>query len=225
MIAAMGAGKMHADEVETDVTLVRRLLAGQFPLWADLPIGLVDSYGTDHDIYRLGEDLSARLPRIGWATRQAAKEAEWLPKMAPHLPLAVPVPLAVGHPAEGYPYDWSVYAWLPGSNANGTIDDLEQAAVDLAGFIRALRGIDTAGAHERGPRSRGAPLASSMSSFAGRSPSWVSGSMARRCCGCGRSRSTLQCGMAQSCGCTVICSRATCSWWMVASRRSSTSVV
>jgi aminoglycoside phosphotransferase (APT) family kinase protein len=65
----MTATKMHADEITTDPALVRRLLAGQFPEWADLPIGLVDSYGTDHDIYRLGEHLVARLPRIGWATR------------------------------------------------------------------------------------------------------------------------------------------------------------
>ncbi len=159
MIAAMGAVKMHADEVETNVVLVRRLLAGQFPHWSAMPVTLVDSCGTDHDIYRLGDDLSVRLPRIGWATQQAAREADWLPKLAPHLPLAIPAPLAIGHSAEGYPYDWSVYAWLPGDNANGTIEDLEQAAVDLAGFVRALRGVDTAGAHERAPHSRGAPLA------------------------------------------------------------------
>jgi aminoglycoside phosphotransferase (APT) family kinase protein len=150
--------RMHADEVTTDAALVRRLLADQFPHWADLPVTLVDSYGTDHDIYRLGEFLSVRLPRIGRATRQAAREAEWLPRFAPWLPLAVAVPLAIGHPAAGYPFDWSVYEWLPGENANGTIDDLERAAVDLAAFVIALRGIDTTGAHERAPHSRGAPL-------------------------------------------------------------------
>ena len=149
---------MHAEEVETDADLVRRLLAGQFPHWADLPIELVDSYGTDHDIYRVGDELSVRLPRIGWATGQAAKEAEWLPKLAPHLPLAVPTQLALGDPAEGYPYAWSVYAWLPGENANGTIADLEQAAVDLAEFVRALRRIPTTGAHPRRAGGRGAPL-------------------------------------------------------------------
>jgi aminoglycoside phosphotransferase (APT) family kinase protein len=150
---------MHADEVDTDVDLVRRLLAGQFPQWADLEIVPVVSYGTDHDIYRLGEDLAARLPRIGWATDQAAMEAEWLPKLAPHLPLAVPVQLASGAPAEGYPFEWSVYEWLPGENANGTINDLDRAAVDLAAFVKALRRIDTADAPPRSPRSRGAPLA------------------------------------------------------------------
>ena len=150
---------MHADEVETDVALVRRLLAGQLPQWADLPITLVDSYGTDHDIYRLGDHLSVRLPRIGWATSQAAKEAEWLPKLAPHLPLALPVQVTRGQPAEGYPFEWSVYEWLPGQKANGTIGDLTQAAVDLAAFVRALRQVDTSAAHPRPPRARGAPLA------------------------------------------------------------------
>lgn len=155
----MAALKMHADEIETDVALVRRLLAGQFPQWADLAIEPVVSYGTDHDIYRLGDHLAARLPRIGWATDQAAKEADWLPRLAPHLPLAVPVQLAIGHSAEGYPFEWSVYQWLPGQNANGTIDDSDQAAVDLAAFVNALRQVDVTDAHPRPPRGRGAPLA------------------------------------------------------------------
>jgi len=63
---------MHADQVDTDVDLVRRLLAAQFPQWSDLPIEPVESYGTDHDIYRLGDHLAARLPRIAWAIQQAA---------------------------------------------------------------------------------------------------------------------------------------------------------
>ena len=150
---------MHADEVETDADLVRRLLAGQFPHWAELPVRLVPSYGTDHDIYRLGAHLAVRLPRIGWATKQAAREAEWLPRLAPHLPLALPVPLAMGRPAEGYPFDWSVYEWLPGENANGSVDDLDRAAVDLAAFITALRRIDTTGVFPRPPGSRGGALA------------------------------------------------------------------
>lgn len=159
MMMVMRATRMHVDEVDTDVALVRRLLAGQLPQWAGLPIDPVASYGTDHDIYRLGDHLAARLPRIGWATKQAAMEAEWLPRLAPHLPLALPVQLAMGHPAEGYPYDWSVYEWLPGEDANGTIDDLDQAAVDLAAFVKALRQVDATGAHTLPPRGRAGPLA------------------------------------------------------------------
>ena len=118
----------------------------------------MESYGTDHDIYRLGHHLAARLPCIEWATAQAAMEAEWLPKLAPHLPLAIPVQLAMGDPAEGYPFDWSVYEWLPGENATANIDDVEQAAVDLAAFVKALRQIDKTGANARKRGARGGPL-------------------------------------------------------------------
>ncbi len=49
--------------------------------------------------------------------------------------------------------------WLPGRNANGSISDVDLAAVDLAAFVTALRQIDTAGSHSRPPHGRGAPLA------------------------------------------------------------------
>jgi aminoglycoside phosphotransferase (APT) family kinase protein len=150
---------MHDGEAETDPALVRRLLAGQFPQWAGLPVEPVESYGTDHDIYRLGAGLAVRLPRMPWATAQAAKEAEWLPRLAPHLPLAVPVQLAAGHPADSYPYGWSVYEWLPGQSADEAISDLGQAAADLAGFITALRRVDPAGAPALRRGDRGGPLA------------------------------------------------------------------
>ena len=158
----MAAKKMHVDEVETDVTLVRRLLAAQFPQWADLPIEPVPSAGTDNALYRLGDDMAVRLPRIHWATGQVEKEQRWLPKLAPHLPLAIPVPLAMGEPGEGYPWRWSVYRWLEGENTTlEQLDDPHQAAVDLARFITALQHIDAAGGPPPGEHnsSRGVPLA------------------------------------------------------------------
>src|SRR5262245_34004247 len=120
MLSVMSAPKMHADEIETDITLVRRLLIAQFPKWAQLTIDPVTSYGTDHAIYRLGDHLAVRLPRIGWATEQAALEATWLPRLAPRLPLAVPVSVALGRPADGYPFAWSVCEWLPGQSATAS---------------------------------------------------------------------------------------------------------
>lgn len=157
----MSLPRMHADEVGTDAALVRRLLLGQFPEWADLPIEAVPSAGTDHALYRLGDEMSVRLPRIHWAVGQAAKEARWLPKLAAHLPLAIPTPIAQGQPAEGYPWDWSVYRWLAGENAiRARIDDLSQVAIDLAGFIGALRQVDTEGGPSNGPEHEPAPLSS-----------------------------------------------------------------
>jgi aminoglycoside phosphotransferase (APT) family kinase protein len=158
----MCARKMHADEVDTDVSLVGRMLAAQFPNWADLPIEPVLSIGTDNAIYRLGADMCVRLPRIHWAVGQVDKEHEWLRILGPHLPLAIPVPLAKGMPAEGYPWRWSVCRWLEGEVATiERIADARQAARDLAQFITALHRIDPIGGPSPGAHNshRGVPLA------------------------------------------------------------------
>ena len=158
----MCARKMHDDEVDIDASLVRRLLAGQLPQWAELPIEAVSSAGTDNAIYRLGEDMAVRLPRIAWATGQVEKEEQWLPRLAPYLPLAIPLPLAKGSPAEGYPWHWSVCSWLDGENATvDHIDDLCEAAADLARFVAVLQQVDPAGGPPAGPHNffRGVPLA------------------------------------------------------------------
>lgn len=158
----MVVAKMHADEVETDASLVRRLLVDQFPHWADLPIEPVPSAGTDNALYRLGDDMVARLPRIEWAVAQVAKEQRWLPKLAPLLPLEVPIPLAKGKPAEGYPWHWSVYRWLEGENPTiERLADPGRAAAALARFVRALQRIDPADGPRPGPGNffRGVPLA------------------------------------------------------------------
>jgi aminoglycoside phosphotransferase (APT) family kinase protein len=148
--------RMHHDEIDIDADLARRLLASQHPAWATLPIERVASAGTDNAIFRLGDDLAMRLPRIHWAVDSVAKERTWLPTLAPHLPLAVPLPVAGGEPEEAFPYPWGVVQWLPGELATlERLDDPVQAALDLAGFVRALQGIDPAG----GPRHhRGSPV-------------------------------------------------------------------
>jgi aminoglycoside phosphotransferase (APT) family kinase protein len=151
--AAVRHPRMHDDEVHTDADLVRRLLASQHPQWAELPIERVASAGTDNAIYRLGDDLAVRLPRIHWAVDTVAKEQKWLPVLAPHLPLAVPLPVAPGQPEAAFPYPWGVVQWLPGELATlEQLDDHVEAALDLAAFVRALRAIDPAGGpqHRRG---------------------------------------------------------------------------
>ena len=150
-------GKMHAHEVDTDVSLVSRLLTTQFPQWAGLPIGSVPSAGTDNALYRLGDDMAVRLPRIHGAVDDIEMEHQWLPRLAPFLPLAVPVLLAKGQPGESYPWHWSIYRWLEGESATiESIADPRQAAIDLAQFIVALQRIDPTDAPRAG---RGVPLA------------------------------------------------------------------
>lgn len=149
---------MHVDEFEIDIPLVRRLLAAQFPRWADLPIEPVEPAGTDNAIFRLGTDMAVRLPRIDWATDEPAKAHRWLPRLAPSLPLAIPVPIGLGAPAEGYPWEWSICRWLEGENATADrIADPAQAAIDLAKFISALQRIDPTDGPP--PEGRGGPLA------------------------------------------------------------------
>jgi aminoglycoside phosphotransferase (APT) family kinase protein len=146
-------GKMHADELETDEGLVRRLLAAQFPQWAGLPIEALPFGGTDNAIYRLGDELSVRLPRrADWAPGSSDKEFEWLPKLAPLLPVAVPTPVARGAAGEGFPHEWTVYNWLEGEDATISPLDLPRTAVDLADLLAALWRIDPTGGPQPGGR-------------------------------------------------------------------------
>jgi hypothetical protein len=126
---AVAVTRMHANEVPLDEELVARLLSAQLPDLAHLPLRRVEPWGTDHGIWRLGDELVIRLPRIGWARRQVAFEARWLPELAPHLPVELPAPVAVGEPAFGYPFQWAVHRWLPGEGASpATIADSHQFA-------------------------------------------------------------------------------------------------
>ena len=151
------AARMHIDEVDVDEALVRRLLASQLPHLADRPLAILEPWGTDHAIWRLGDDLVVRLPRIHWATEQVDHEARWLPLLAAHLPVAVPEPIAVGEPAHGYPYRWAVHRWLPGKAAAlDRFDDPVTFGLDLAELVRALHRLPTDGAPAA--RNRARPL-------------------------------------------------------------------
>ncbi|WP_243866790.1 aminoglycoside phosphotransferase family protein [Actinophytocola oryzae] len=131
------------DPQDLDATTVARLIAAQCPQWADEPLRPVAKPGVDNSTFRLGDDKMVRLPRFERWIGQVTREQRWLPCLAPHLPLPVPRPLAQGEPAEGFPYPWSVYEWLPGEPADAAeLTDLRQVAVDLAEFLLALRAVD-----------------------------------------------------------------------------------
>jgi aminoglycoside phosphotransferase (APT) family kinase protein len=148
--------------ITIDEQLARRLVDRQFPRWADLPITRVEVDGWDNRTFRLGDDLTVRLPSGDWYALQVDKEQRWLPVLAPHLPLPIPAPVARGEPGEGYPYAWSVYRWLDGEIASETaIGGLTAFATELAGFLVALQAIDATGGPAPGRHNffRGGPLA------------------------------------------------------------------
>ena len=129
-----------------DAALVRRLIAAQFPHWRDLEVTPVEVDGWDNRTYRLGDTMTARLPTAEVYVAAVAKENEWLPRLAPALPVAVPRILGRGEPGEGYPFPWSIRGWLPGETAvPERLPDLPAFAVSVAEFIRALQRCDTTG--------------------------------------------------------------------------------
>ena len=154
------AERLHADEVPIDEPLVRALLSEQFPHWAGMPLGRVATPGSDHVLYRLGDELVVRLPRKEGVDAQVDKERRWLPHLAPLLPCRVPVPVAKGRPSMPYPFSWSVHRWLDGENPPDGVGAYE-LAVDLARFVSALQRIDADGAPSAGEQNfgRGEPLA------------------------------------------------------------------
>jgi aminoglycoside phosphotransferase (APT) family kinase protein len=146
---------MHADEREIDEGLVRRLLEGQFPEWADLPLARVESSGTVHAVFRLGEGLSVRLARRDGPTQPGGAKTVWLSRLALLVPVDIPVPVAQGHPSDDYPWFWDVQTWVDGAVKPMDAIDPIQAADDLAAVVAALQRVNPEG----GPPGRGVPLA------------------------------------------------------------------
>ncbi len=203
-----GSGRPPA-EVETDVGLVGRLLAAQFPQWADLPLRAVPSAGWDNKIYRLGADLAVRLPRRLIGAEQVTRRHLWLPALAGRLPLAIPAVAGLGMPGEGFPWPWSITSWLSSQIAASCHDlDLATAAIRLAGLIAALRAVDPAGGpasefrHDLVSRDR---LVTSAIDVLGDVPYRKAATRAWR-----RARAA-QRGTARQCGCTATFIQPTCS--------------
>lgn len=145
-----------------DAGLVRRLIAAQFPEWADLPVSPIVPNGWDNRTFRLGEHMSVRLPSAAAYVAQVEKEHRWLLVLQPHLPLPIPAPLAKGMPALGYPWPWSIYRWIEGETAadDRTTSPIEFAR-SLAEFLISLHRIDTTDGPAPGQHNfyRGGPLA------------------------------------------------------------------
>jgi len=147
---------MNHKPIQIDTSLVHRLIAAQFPKWKDLPVRPVAEGGWDNRMFHLGEQMLVRMPSGAEYADKVAKEQKWLPFLASKLPLPIPRPLALGKPCTDYPWQWSVYSYLEGESlAMATIHDLNQFALDLAKFLRALHNVDTTGGPPPGRFNRG----------------------------------------------------------------------
>jgi aminoglycoside phosphotransferase (APT) family kinase protein len=109
--------RMHADQIDLTVDVVARLVAEQFPAWSGRPVRPVTSDGTVNALFRLGEDIVLRFPLLPARRAELVEEQENARRIAPHVPLEVPEPLALGEAGAGYPGPWAVYRWIPGTPA------------------------------------------------------------------------------------------------------------
>ncbi|MGH3124730.1 MAG: aminoglycoside phosphotransferase family protein [Streptosporangiaceae bacterium] len=160
----MAVNRMPAADVEVSADLVRRLLAGQHPDLARLPVEFLAN-GWDNELYRVGDGLVARLPRRALGAQIIKNEQRWLPGLAPRLPLPIPSPERTGVPACGYPYSWSVVPYLPGvPAAQASSFDPAAAAAAVGGFLGALHAPAPADAPAN--PFRGVPLAERAGTFA-----------------------------------------------------------
>ena len=139
--------------MDINTTLVRKLIADQFPQWSDLPIKSVEPGGWDNRTFRLGNAMLVRMPSAENYVSQVDKEQRWLPYLAKHLPIQIPHVLALGEPGHHYPWPWSVYQWIPGEDINQATDyNIGELAISVASFIHELHNVDaslgpTPGAH------------------------------------------------------------------------------
>ncbi|MGH3359899.1 MAG: aminoglycoside phosphotransferase family protein [Nocardioidaceae bacterium] len=153
---------MHADQVELGDGAVARLVADQFPQWRDLPVRAVASPGTVNALFRLGDDVVLRFPLRPSPGRERREELmteqDNARRIVAQSPVAVPEPLGLGEPGDGYAGHWAAYRWIPGGIVNDdNVRDRTAFARDLAAFVRAVHSMDTAGRTWDG-HTRGGPL-------------------------------------------------------------------
>lgn len=142
--------------MEISISIVERLVAEQFPQWAHLRIRPVDRSGWDNRTFHLGDQMTVRLPSAERYTHQVKKEQEWLPKLAAQLSITIPKPIAIGQPSGEYPWNWSIYKWIEGQNADTLKpENMTAFAEEIANFLIELQKVDSSGGPPTGPFKRG----------------------------------------------------------------------
>jgi aminoglycoside phosphotransferase (APT) family kinase protein len=135
LLADLGTGTPAA-QTELSEDLAQRLIAQQFPHLAHLPVHFV-AEGWDNAMYRIGEELCARLPRRKVAEDLIKLEQTWLSEFAPRLSVPIPAVVGLGKPALGYPWVWSLVPWMPGEPVStGRLNASEGVA--LGQFLKSL---------------------------------------------------------------------------------------
>ena len=120
---------MHENEVRATPELVERLVADQCPQWSGLPVTALpdDVEGTDNVLFRLGDELVVRMPKIEWAQDQAESDARWLPRLGEETTAAAFAGFRAGAGRDG-----------PSGGVSVSVHDSDQAAADYVSALLAL---------------------------------------------------------------------------------------
>lgn len=141
----MSAPTARPADAVPDPNLVTALLREQVPELADLPVRASETQGSSNWVFRVGDALAVRLPRSDRYVWDLENELHWLPRLAPHLPVAVPEVVAVGGPSVLFARPWTVVTWVPGElPLSLSLDGPRQArlARSLGAFVRSLHLVD-----------------------------------------------------------------------------------
>ena len=109
-----GPPQAHASISEDTV---RALLATQHPDLAELPLGERFD-GWDMAVYRLGDELTVRLPRVEAAVGPLTNEARLIAELGAAWDFPHPEVERLGEPGEGYPWPWGIVSWVAGETTD-----------------------------------------------------------------------------------------------------------
>ena len=147
-------------KAEITVDVVSCLIAEQFPQWTDLEVRRVALDGWDNTTFRLGDEMSVRLPSDTGTCRRSTRNIGGSPSW-PRSCRSGSAPDRQGRARVWLPRPWSIYGWLPGEPAAvvGVIDH-DRLADDLGAFLASLQAVDAHGGPATGPHSasRGGPV-------------------------------------------------------------------
>ena len=137
----------HAsNEAVPDAHLVAQLLLEQFPDLAREDVRPSSASGSSNWVFRVGGKFAVRLPRSESYTADLLTEAQFLPRLAPHLSVPVPAVRFLAEPSALFPRPWTVVTWVPGHCPVGLNPSAQKRlATTLGRFVRCLHRVDTWG--------------------------------------------------------------------------------
>jgi aminoglycoside phosphotransferase (APT) family kinase protein len=139
-------------EVVVGEELARSLAGDRLPAFRDAPLRLLGE-GWDSTVWLLGEEWVVRFPRREVVVPGFLRELDVLPRIAPLLPLPVPIAEVRGEPGDRFPWPWSAHRLLPGREIpDARPHDAARVGHgrELGRFLRALHAIDPAAASAGG---------------------------------------------------------------------------